>query len=486
MTQINYAQPVYGASVVVCDTEAGAGANLIDGNESTYWNSHTQFPNPWFYVDLGELRQVEAVRIHQPYPHNACAHVIAIDASNDHVEWNQMEVVNRIDGDDTWSLTPFNCRYIRFRGTSGASGYGWGLYTVEVWGGEEITPPPADDVDLWIQWLYDNSYQQAADKLEELDPGWTFSIVETFLLAGMATIVSMVAQLLAQSGSGGASLEDIETALSVTEGNLDAAITVAQGLIQDDIAALAFATPTDVSTALSVTEGNLDAAITVAKNAVQADIAALDFATDADVDAAVGDVNDHTDSALGGAVTTLQGDITSAANNINSNVDSKTAGVISDLSNVIALARDVITGDIADLAAAVAGYVTDILTAIGLLRGPTIYPGAALVTWGTSVAVDHEDTLSAATHGVNGAMDGVRLVVTSVPARVTVRTAEGVDNYRYAGWLTFADSAGRCEEPQYVNLGERIYVPKSMNDPAYCICAFTHNVHATVTPWVAT
>lgn len=277
----------------------------------------------------------------------------------------------------------------------------------------------------------------------------------------------------------------------------------AQNLVLDAIAedvgdpagALAIA-ETNILNAISVTEGRLGGNPIVGNDDLLTAIEAVSVpegvALTTDVTAAVGtltgeigeavtDVNAHTDAALALLDFAQAADITAA--------HATTDGKIDALNNV----SEVAIGALVD--AAVGTLTGEVDEAVGVLSGlisaidpdtDTRYPGYELTSRGTTVRVTSQGTVSATTHGVGGKMEGVLLSMVSVPPRCTERVIQGHSNYRYPGWIVFADSQGNCDEPQWCNMDDRVYAPKGIKEPAFCICGFAEGVVADVTPWIVT
>lgn len=252
---------------------------------------------------------------------------------------------------------------------------------------------------------------------------------------------------------------NIETQLTVFENRLTATDTI---FLQDILTAVeavtvpeGIALTTDVNNAVSTLTGEVEEAAGVVNAHTDSAIAALAFATPADVtaahattDAAIAALNNLSEAAVSGlvqaAVTTLTGEVDEAVNVLSGLIDAIDPG------------------------------------------GDVRYPGYDLTTRGTTVRVTSQGTVSATTHGVAGKMEGVLLSMVSVPSRCTEKVVQTISNYRYPGWIVFADSQGNCDEPQWCNIDARVYAPKLIREPAFCICGFADGVVADVTPWIVT
>lgn len=106
-------------------------ANAVDGDYTTRWSS--QFYDPqWIYVDLGNIYQIEAVRLKWEL---ACAKVYNIQVSNDAQNWDTIYVTLNGQG-GTEEITGLNARarYIRMYGMLRYREWGYSLWEFEVFG----------------------------------------------------------------------------------------------------------------------------------------------------------------------------------------------------------------------------------------------------------------------------------------------------------------------------------------------------------------
>lgn len=247
----------------------------------------------------------------------------------------------------------------------------------------------------------------------------------------------------------------------------------------------------DVETAIDVAEGNLDAQMTVDHGNIMDAIAAVGGIDQAALDAAVGTVNGHT---------------TNTGNNVNSNVDSKVAGAITDinsnvdaehvttraaiaaLNNLSAAAVEaLVNAAVGTLTGEIGEAATAILNALAALEPPEIetgYPGPSGVTLGTSVPFTGTGKVLASVAGVGGAMDGVLLTITNVPLSRYTMSAEGMKNYKYLGWVVFQASDGFADEVQWLGPEARAYSPKHLTSPASVIVCAREGAQGTIQPFL--
>lgn len=236
-------------------------------------------------------------------------------------------------------------------------------------------------------------------------------------------------------------------------------------------------------TAIGVTEGNLDAAVTAAHVITDGKIDSIDALDQAALDAAVSSVNSHT---------------TGVGNNVNSNTDSKIASAISDINGntdyEVGLARTAIAGlnnlseaIIQAIADAAIGTITGeigeaqeaILAALALLQPEVqlpLYPGPDGVTFGTPSSFTN-------TEKITTTMDGVVVEITAWSPEKGLLAAEGVTNVKYIGWIVFLASDGACDEIQWLGPTKRAYLPKQLTSPASVVICGRDGAEITATPF---
>jgi hypothetical protein len=109
------------------------GANAVDGNPTTRWSSlytNTQ----WIVVDLGTEYRISKVALDWE---TACGKNYLIQTSTDNVNWTTQTTVtgNSRTGLLTYPYAnPPYARYVRMYGTARATGWGYSLYEISVYG----------------------------------------------------------------------------------------------------------------------------------------------------------------------------------------------------------------------------------------------------------------------------------------------------------------------------------------------------------------
>jgi hypothetical protein len=105
-----------------------------------------------------------------------------------------------------------------------------------------------------------------------------------------------------------------------------------------------------------------------------------------------------------------------------------------------------------------------------------VWPGAALVTMGTPVAL--VDQLV-----VDEVMDGVLIEVTTPPSKVGAYRLGGVTLDYGAGRIAFESDDGQLEMWQYLGFRDAIYTPKTMAHASKARLQVLGGAEGTVTPW---
>jgi|GEM_PF-295606 len=109
---------------------AGTTANLAtDGNTGTRWAS--QFTDAqWIYVDLGSVQSISKVVLNWE---SAYGKAYQIQVSSDTLNWTTISTVtNGVGGIETLNVNGSG-RYVRMLGTTRATGYGYSLWSFEVY-----------------------------------------------------------------------------------------------------------------------------------------------------------------------------------------------------------------------------------------------------------------------------------------------------------------------------------------------------------------
>ncbi|RCG24011.1 sugar-binding protein [Sphaerisporangium album] len=123
-----------GRPVTVSSTEnAGTpGSAAVDGNAGTRWSSAFSDPQ-WISVDLGAPHPVSRVKLTWEA---AYGKAYRIETSTDGTTWTPAYTTTASDGgvDDITLSTNVSARYVRVYGTQRATGYGYSLWELEVYG----------------------------------------------------------------------------------------------------------------------------------------------------------------------------------------------------------------------------------------------------------------------------------------------------------------------------------------------------------------
>lgn len=166
-------------------------------------------------------------------------------------------------------------------------------------------------------------------------------------------------------------------------------------------------------------------------------------------------------SALAAARTSLEGGHTSLAGSL------------------VALASDLISHD--------TQMDTDhgaILEAIGNIpttggAGASGYPGSDLVTLSSPSSFSGPSLIEAT-------MDGLLLDLTEMAPSTGYQTHAGYHNWLHAGWLAFLTDGGYADEMQYLNLNQRVYVPKQCTHAHGVLLYPRAGTSGTITPYTLT
>ena len=128
-------RPAFGSS----SDSTGPTSNAVDGNPSTRWSSAYE-DNQWFYVDLGQVYNVE--RIVLTWGMNAYGRVYDIDVSDNGQEWTTVLSVTDGDGLTDDLRLSASGRYIRMFGYERDTRWGYSFIEFEVYGNNHSEPLP--------------------------------------------------------------------------------------------------------------------------------------------------------------------------------------------------------------------------------------------------------------------------------------------------------------------------------------------------------
>lgn len=114
-----------------------------------------------------------------------------------------------------------------------------------------------------------------------------------------------------------------------------------------------------------------------------------------------------------------------------------------------------------------------------VLNVAPVWPGLALVTLGTPVAITTAFTIAVPLHGVI-------VNLTAEPSKSSFYSFDGVNSYRNLGALSFTTDDGEQEASTSLGFTSGIYTPKTMGQASGVKVRTVGGVAGTVTPWVIT
>ncbi|WNG24722.1 glycoside hydrolase [Cystobacter fuscus] len=123
----------------------------FDGNANTRWSSVAGVDPQSIRVDLGSSQQVGRVVLNWE---GAYAKTYTIDGSNDDANWQTLATIT--DGAVGIREIPVSgtYRYVRMRGTARGTGYGYSLYSFEVYQSGGTTPPPTQTTNQTVKLVF--------------------------------------------------------------------------------------------------------------------------------------------------------------------------------------------------------------------------------------------------------------------------------------------------------------------------------------------
>ena len=105
-------------------------SNAVDGNPETRWSSAFKSPQ-WITVDLGATVAITRVRLNWEA---AYARNYTVEVSDDGASWSTIKSVTKDTGGPDEHEVTASGRYLRVNGTKRATGYGYSLYELEIYG----------------------------------------------------------------------------------------------------------------------------------------------------------------------------------------------------------------------------------------------------------------------------------------------------------------------------------------------------------------
>lgn len=449
-------------------------ANTIDGSDTTQWRCLAPVAGNYLEIDLGAQWPITGFRLLQGSTSNNQATRVRVEFSDTGLSWSLAWEQDVSTQEVLGTFGPYSARWWKFTAITGGTS-GWYLYTAEVLGEEPTAPalpPGGEAIPYYIQWLYDYAYQAAADKLEELDPGWSFSIVETFLLAGMATCVAMFANL-PTGGSG--DLQDVLDALSTHDTQLNTradALGILIGVVSEQLTALddnIFKESLGREIGLVGVLANATSSITANDNTNTSGLVTHINSKTAEVIAAL---PEYEPVDLQPVLTAIAG------------VDEAVVAALPDPEPVDL--QPVLTA-VSDLAATVGSNQTAlmgnvdaaesaIIEALSGLGGGNQWPGLDKVTLGTPVAITGPAL-------IGGPMAGVLVVVNGTISGQSRQPAEGLDRFKGLGWVAFRCDGGGFEPKQSLENSLGLFVPQSIVSASACAVYCKPGSSISVTPY---
>lgn len=123
-----------GKRVVASSTDAGSPEEIVDGSEFTRWGSRYS-DHEWIYIDLGSRMNVYGVGLNWE---NAFGKEFKIQISDDAEHWTDAahERTGKAGKQDIF-FDDVKGRYVKVQGIRRGTGYGYSLYEMKVYGGEE-------------------------------------------------------------------------------------------------------------------------------------------------------------------------------------------------------------------------------------------------------------------------------------------------------------------------------------------------------------
>lgn len=132
----NPANLAFGKSATA-SSESGdsrSAAMAVDGGAGSRWESHMS-DNEWIQVDLGKTETVESVVLKWEA---AYAKAYELQLSADGNQWTTVYAATDAQGGtETITVSPTQARYVKVKGIRRATGFGYSLYEIEVYGKQQ-------------------------------------------------------------------------------------------------------------------------------------------------------------------------------------------------------------------------------------------------------------------------------------------------------------------------------------------------------------
>ena len=111
-------------------------ANAVDGNPGTRWQASTPNNGEWIYVDLGQSMNIAKIEL--VWETYATAYKIQI--SNDAQTWTDVYTETGGNGGTDGIMVDGSGRYVRMLGVMPATGWGYSLYSFDIYATSGDTP----------------------------------------------------------------------------------------------------------------------------------------------------------------------------------------------------------------------------------------------------------------------------------------------------------------------------------------------------------
>ncbi|ANI88333.1 beta-mannosidase [Arachidicoccus ginsenosidimutans] len=122
-----------GKPTIASSTDGGSPSDVTDGNPGSRWASKTN-DNQWIYIDLQQPQNINRVVFNWE---DAYAKKFKVQVSDDALNWKDVAISEGKIGLQTVYFNDVNARYVRMLGIERATGWGYSLWSFDVYGGNE-------------------------------------------------------------------------------------------------------------------------------------------------------------------------------------------------------------------------------------------------------------------------------------------------------------------------------------------------------------
>lgn len=483
MALTNYALASLSASASAGSTYGSyVAGNLIDGTIYTYWCSTNPIGGKNFTIDLGVTRAIEQVGIYQDSNDSGRATSVKVECSNNTLDWTDLGTVSLVGGEQFWGVAPTSARYWKFTALAAGSG-GWVVNTAYVLGG--ASDPLEVDPDTWRSEFLALWNTMSSTLYAIVHDTWGYSGLASSYdmdMMKLAILGVMVAQH-GEAASAGVSLEDIQSALDVLEGNVTSNDNANYNLLTSTNTVHLDDVVVGVVDALNVALGVLEGNVLANDNANYSNLTAMDTVHLDDIITSITNHDGYSNSrrdailaaiaAMAAVLGTLEVGKTIAS----------VADAIKSVADLIKAKTDNLPASFPDYTSTLADLdadLTNISDKIDNLPLPTSqpsgYPGLGSVT--LSAPVGWSGPAEYATP-----MDGCLIHITTQRAGTGHQDGPTLHNWMHAGWLCFLDDQGYADEVQYLNIEQANYCPKRLATASGLLLVPRLGSSGTMTPW---